>query len=297
MNTSMVKSRTASFLIIFLIYITAGAAAYLAYDLTSGMHILISTLLADIAATIVVWLCGIFLNNSSVYDPYWSAAPIFILISWIFVLDVQVTAAEILFITAILVWGVRLTLNWAVRWKGMGDQDWRYTMFKRQSPGMWFLTNLFGINLMPTLIVFIALTPLYFALVTTGRPVYFAIPGFMVCIAAVTIQATSDRQMDIFKKDPSSEGKHIDCGLWKYSRHPNYLGEISFWWGIWLMQVLISPSAWYTVIGPVLMTLLFLFVSIPLMERHILETRPGYRNYQRKVPVLRLFPLGSNDNK
>jgi steroid 5-alpha reductase family enzyme len=84
------------------------------------MHILISTLLADIAATIVVWLCGIFLNNSSsVYDPYWSAAPIFILISWIFVLDVQVTAAEILFIIAILVWGFRLTLNWAVRWKGM----------------------------------------------------------------------------------------------------------------------------------------------------------------------------------
>jgi steroid 5-alpha reductase family enzyme len=162
---------------------------------------------------------------------------------------------------------------------------------------MWFITNLIGINLMPTLIIFIALTPLYFALVTTGRPVYFAIPGFIVCIAAVTIQAISDRHMDLFEKDPSNEGKHIDCGLWKYSRHPNYLGEISFWWGIWLMQVWLNPSAWWTVTGPVLMTLLFLFVSIPLMERHILETRPGYRKYQRKVPVMRLFPLESNDNK
>jgi len=296
MKTSFVRNRTASFIIVFVIYISAAAAGLAVYNLFSGIHILVSILLADIAATIVVWLCGIFLNNSSVYDPYWSAAPIAIMISWLFILDITVTAFDILLMAAVFVWGVRLTLNWALRWKGMADQDWRYSMFKRQSPRMWFITNLFGINLMPTLIVYISLIPLYFALVSAGRPPYFAIPGFAVCIAAVTVQAVSDRQMDIFRRDPSNKGKCIDRGLWKYSRHPNYLGEISFWWGIWLMQVCIDPSAWYTVTGPALMTMLFAFVSIPMMEKHILETRPGYRKYQKKVPMLGSFSLDSNDN-
>jgi len=285
-----IRNRAASFFIIFIIYIAAAAAGVLVYYLASGMHLLISTLLADIAATIVVWLCGIFLKNSSVYDPYWSVAPIFIIIFWIFAVDISIGAIDILLIIAVFTWGIRLTANWALRWKGIADQDWRYIMFKKRSPKMWFLTNLFGINLMPTLIVFIALTPLYYALVNTRRSVYFAIFGFIICIFAVTIQAVSDRQMDFFRKNPSNKGKPIDLGLWKYSRHPNYLGEISFWWGIWLMQVWINPSAWWTVAGPVLMTMLFVFISIPMMERHILESRPEYREYQRNVSVLKFLP-------
>jgi steroid 5-alpha reductase family enzyme len=285
-----IKSRTASFLIILLIYIAAAAAGFLVYYLTSGMHLLVSTLLADIAATIVVWLCGIFLKNSSVYDPYWSVAPIFIIIFWIFALDISITAVDILLIIAIFAWGIRLTTNWALRWKGMVDQDWRYIMFRKRSPKMWFLTNLFGINLMPTLIVYIALTPLYHVLGSTNRPAYYATLGFIVCIFAVAIQAVSDRQMDIFKKNPSNKGKPIDCGLWKYSRHPNYLGEISFWWGIWLMQIWINPSVWWTVAGPILMTMLFVFISIPMMERHIIESRPEYREYQKNVSVLKFLP-------
>ena len=161
----------------------------------------------------IVWLAGIIFKNSSVYDPYWSVAPIFIIIFWIFVRDISLSVTDILFMAAIFIWGIRLTVNWALRWKGMEDQDWRYTMFKKRSPRMWFLTNLFGINLMPTLIVFISLIPLYFGLENADRPAYFAIPGFFICIAAVVIQAVSDRQMDIFRKDPSNKGKIYRQGI------------------------------------------------------------------------------------
>lgn len=290
MKSSWKDNRTASFLIVLSVYIVAGAAAFLVYWLSSGLHLLIATLLADIAATIVVWLSGIIFRNSSVYDPYWSVAPIFIIVFWILVENTSISVTDILFIIAISVWGIRLTVNWAMRWKGMTDQDWRYTMFRERSPRMWFLTNFFGINMMPTLIVFIALTPAYYGLDNTERPAYYAILGFVICILAVTIQTTADRQMDSFKKNGSNRGRPIDRGLWRYSRHPNYLGEISFWWGIWLMQIWIYPQAWWTVAGPVLMTLLFVLISIPMMERHILETRPDYRDYQKKVSVLKFLP-------
>ncbi len=296
MKRSGIKNRSLSFFVVLIIYVLACAAGFLTYSLTSSMHLLISTLLADIAATIIVWLAGIVFKNSSIYDPYWSVAPIVIIIFWLFAGNISLSATDILFMAAIFIWGTRLTTNWALRWKGIDDQDWRYTMFKKRSPKMWFLTNLFGINLMPTIIVFIALTPLYFGLVNSSRPAYYAIPGFVICIAAVAIQAISDRQMDLFRKDASNNGKNIDRGLWKYSRHPNYLGEISFWWGIWLMQAWSSPGNWWSAAGPVFMTMLFVFISIPMMERHILETRPDYREYQMKVSVLKFFPRKISGN-
>ena len=110
MRRTEIKSRTVSFLIILVIYIAAAAAGFLVYYFTSGMPLLISTLLADIAATIVVWLFGIFLKNSSVYDPYWSVAPVFIIIFWIVALDISINATHILFMIAIFAWGIRWLL-------------------------------------------------------------------------------------------------------------------------------------------------------------------------------------------
>jgi steroid 5-alpha reductase family enzyme len=292
MKRSGIDNKAASLLIVLLTYIIAAAAGYLVYFLSSGMHLIISVLLADIAATIVVWLSGILFKNSSLYDPYWSVIPFFIIIFWAFVKGITYSVTDILLVVVVFVWGARLTINWILRWKGMSHQDWRYTMLKNRAPSMWFFTNLFGINMIPTLIVFIALVPAYYTL-GSSRNALFAIPGFIVCIFAVTIQAVSDRQMDLFKRNPSNKGKLIDCGLWKYSRHPNYLGEISFWWGIWLMQAWAAPGNWWTVAGPVLMTMLFIFLSIPMMEQHILETRPEYKEYQRNVSVLKFLPRKS----
>lgn len=279
-----------SYLIVLAVYILAFSAGLLIFKLSSDMHVLISTLLADIAATLVVWGFGILFANSSIYDPYWSVAPLIILLSWIIIKGVSFSVIDILFMIAIAIWGIRLTLNWAIRWKGLQHQDWRYTMLKEKSPRLWFFTNLFGINLMPTVIVFIALTPVYFG-IGQERPLNFYIGiWFAICMGAVLVQTISDRQMDLFRKNRSNKNQYIDQGLWRYSRHPNYLGEISFWWGIWLMQIGIVTQKWATVIGPILITLLFIFVSIPMMEKHILASKPAYSRYQKQVSILKLMP-------
>ena len=290
MTVFRIENRVVSFLIVLAVYILALFVAAIVFKLTSSMHFLLSTFLADIAATIVVWLAGVLFDNSSVYDPYWSVAPIVILPFWVIVRGNLFSAVDILFLAAVTVWGIRLTLNWAIRWKGMHHQDWRYTMLKKKSPRLWFFTNLLGINLMPTVIVFAALTPAYFGVGQEKKFNFFTGIYFAICMCAVLVQAISDRQMELFKKDRSNKDKYIDRGLWRYSRHPNYFGEILFWWGIWLMQMSVASRIWVTVTGPVLVTLLFIFVSIPMMEKHLLASIPAYSNYRRRVSMLKPMP-------
>ena len=278
-------SRGMSFLYCGLVYLLALAAGYMTFRFFEDGGILLATFLADVAATVVVWFCGLLWRNASLYDPYWSVAPLIILPLWLWTSSGTIGTAGILFIIAVYAWGLRLTYNWANRWEGLAHQDWRYTMLKEKNPGMWFVTNLMGINLMPTVLVFLGMVPVYYAARAGGSAGVLTYAGFAVCMGAALLQAVADRQMEAFKKSGADQDDHICTGLWSLSRHPNYLGEVSFWWGIWLIQMGVTP-VWFTTIGPVAITLLFVFVSIPMMERHVEENRPGYATYKKHVPML-----------
>jgi len=291
-NISNISSRKISFFIIILIYVIAFLAGFFAFWFLyySNRNIILSTFIGDVIATLIIWIFGIIFNNSSVYDPYWSVAPIVILAWWItiynFILKNSFSTIQILFIIAIVLWGVRLTFNWAVRWKGLLHEDWRYKMFREKNPKLWFLTNIIGINLMPTIIVFLALVPVYYGTVNGQQYNFLTFIGFLVCISAVLIQAIADRQMDLFRNNIRMKENHIDVGLWRFSRHPNYFGEVLFWWGIWIMQISVKLSLWFTVVGPILVTLLFVFISIPMMEKYILSKKSSYIIYKRQVSML-----------
>ena len=285
MSALKMKTRLVSFIIILAIYIFSFFIGFLVFKLFDNISILLASLIADIAATLVVWAFGIIFGNSSLYDPYWSVAPLIIIPVWILSDGIVFSIFEILLFSAIFLWGIRLTINWAKRWKGLAHEDWRYIKLKKDNPRLWLLTNLVGINLMPTLIVFVALLPAYFGITSKGSINILAIIGFAICIASVFIQAVSDFQMDLFKKNKSFSGEFIDRGLWRYSRHPNYFAEVLFWWGIWMMQMGFQPKMWMTITGPVVVTILFIFISIPMMEKHILSSRPSYIDYQQKVAM------------
>lgn len=280
-----IKTRLVSFIIVLAVYIFSFFISFLVFNLFNNIHILLASLLADIAATLVVWVFGIIFGNSSLYDPYWSVAPLIIIPFWILSAGIAFSIFEILLFTAIFLWSIRLTFNWAKRWKGLAHQDWRYIKLKKDNPRLWFLTNLIGINLMPTLIVFIALLPAYFGIVSKGSLNILTMLGFTISIASVFIQAASDFQMDLFKKNKPFSNEFIDRGLWRYCRHPNYFAEVLFWWGIWILQMGINPKIWMTIIGPIVVTILFIFISIPMMEKHILSSKPSYSVYQRQVAM------------
>ncbi|MFO7636931.1 MAG: DUF1295 domain-containing protein [Clostridia bacterium] len=279
-------SRPQSFLLVFSVYIISFLAGLLMFSALGHHSPLYAMLAADLTATAVVWFFSILYKNSSIYDPYWSVAPMAIITGWMLLAPSSRTWPVLLLVFAVFFWGIRLTLNWAIGWRGLGHQDWRYIHYKEKAPKAWVFTNLLGIHMMPTLLVFSGLVPAYFIIRFGGLLNIVTIVGFLVCLVSVTVQIFSDRQMADFRKSPGSADQCLMTGLWKYSRHPNYLGEICFWWGIWLMQVGVLPSMWYTLAGPVLISLLFLFVSIPMMERYLEERKPCYAGYKKKVSML-----------
>ncbi len=243
----------------------------------------VALLLADVVATVIVWAFGILYENVSVYDPYWSALPPVMFTAWAFYKHCW-SVPVVLLLVAVWYWGVRLTGNWAHMFKGIGHEDWRYTRYRETlSPPLFHLTNFFGLNMMPTLLVFACMLPglaLFDVADSAGALVWL---GFAMCLGAATVQLVADTQIHRFRA--ANPGRTCNVGLWKNGRHPNYFGEILFWWGVWTMYASARGIDWL-VLGPVAMTALFLFISIPTMERRQLSNKPDYAEYRKKTRLL-----------
>ena len=277
-------SKGVSIAIIAGIYLVAAAVGVLVFKLTvAAMPEVLALLLADVAATVVTWGFGLIYRNVSVYDPYWSVIPPVVFTIWAFYKACW-TLPVILLLVAVWYWGIRLTGNWAHTFKGLAHEDWRYTKYRESQPGLIFhLINFFGLNMMPTLLVFACMLPGLglFETATPANPLTFL--GFALCLSSATIQLVSDTQAQRFRV--ANPGQVCNVGLWKRGRHPNYFGEVQMWWGVWLMYASLSGFDWL-ILAPVAMTALFLFISIPLMEGRQLKNKPTYAEYRKSTRIL-----------
>ena len=278
---------------IILVYLAAAAVAWFIVRKFSHLHPYLVVGVADVAATVLVFLFSMLFNNSSVYDPYWSAAPVPIALFYIIAVrppDAVVGLRQIVLLILIFVWGARLTWNWIRRWDGMGHEDWRYANFRERFGNLYWLVSFGAIHFVPTVMVYLGCLTMLPALgIAGGANVFFDTAGYIVVLTAIGLETVSDRQMQRFLSEADQRGHIMDRGLWGLMRHPNYLGEILFWWGMWLFAVSVAPGWWWTVIGPVSITLLFYFISIPLMEKRLIKRREGYAQYREDVPALLPF--------
>ena len=287
MKQSWKEHRATSLTVVGCVYIFAAVAGAAAFLWAPPWPDLARLALADLVGTLVVWLAGVLLGNASVYDPYWSVAPAVMLGLYLHWRQGWCAPTELIFLV-ILFWSVRLTCNWAAGFSSLQRQDWRYDLLKARFPRAWHAVNLLGVHLMPTAVVFLAMTPAFLFAGRNGGFNAGVLGAVVVCVGATLLEYYADRQMRAFRAQPENEGRILRGGLWKRSRHPNYLGEILFWWGIWLFLLSIDPGMWYTGLGALVNTLLFLFVSIPLMERRQRQRRPDYDAYRGEAGML--FP-------
>lgn len=253
------------------------------YGLNQNYNMILITLISTVSMTLIVFIFSNIVKNASLYDPYWSVIPIIIVLEWIFIYK-NFSLNVILLLVAILVWGTRLTYNWWKNWNGFKHQDWRYTKLHDQAPKIYFLTNLMGIHMIPTLVVYLQLINAHDVIQNNTFNLIFFV-GLLISLSAAVIQFIADKQMYDFRMNPNKDKKVIDSGLWKYSRHPNYLGELMFWSGIYLMYFADKKVIDFHLIYPISMIMLFLFISIPLMEKK-LANREGYSEYRKTVSML-----------
>ena len=286
-TTTPVALKT-SFLIYILAYFLALGVAFVPLYLLQHLHPVLTLLAADIAATLVIYLFSRFFSNASFYDAYWSVAPMAIAVYWVFAAPFNATALRhVVVVTLVFAWGLRLTWNWARQWQGLKHEDWRYRQLRKSTGGWFWLVELAGIEMMPTLVVFLGCLALYPALSAGGNPFgMFDIAALILVTAAIGIEATADEQLRQFSEQKFNDAEVMSQGLWAYSRHPNYLGEVMFWWGLFLFALASDTGYYWTVIGPIVITLLFTLISIPLMEKRNLARRPAYGDYMRRIPAL-----------
>jgi len=283
----MKQNRMVGFAVIAAIYIIAVAIGIVLYIFLPDMHIFWRILICDIVATLFVYLVGVVLRNASVYDPYWSVAPIVIFTGIVMTIG-DIGPGVALLLLAVWYWGVRLTCNWAYTFKNLATQDWRYDSFKRKFPRLYQLISLFGINLFPTTIVYLCLLP-GIEFIQDSAFNAITVAGFLISVLAATLQLVADVQIHRFRRYNTGKKIIIRGGLWKHSRHPNYFAEILMWWGVYIMMLSSLPGMWFLGVGALANTLMFLFVSIPLADKRNLEERPGID--EDAIETNRLLPF------
>ena len=287
-NFSIMKrdySRSCSIALITAIYIIGALAGTLLFVKLVDIQIspLLALFYADILATIIVWAFGLLYENVSVYDPYWSVFPPIAFLLWCFYTHIW-SLPVILILIATWYWGFRLTRNWAITFHGIAHEDWRYSQYRNNlHPALFHLVNFFGLNMVPTLVVFAAMLPGLMLYETSASANILTWLGFIICLSSATIQLIADKQIHDFRA--AHPGQYCNVGLWKHGRHPNYFGEIQFWWGIWIMYASLNGFNWF-VCCPIAMTALFLGISIPLMEKRQLHNKPGYAEYRKRTRLL-----------
>ena len=276
----MKNLRFLSFFVVTIVYVLASVIGIFAY-LHLNTDLWLSVLLSDILATVVVFVFSLIFKNASVYDPYWSVQPI--VISVAFFVGAPFDWFKFLFVAVICLWGIRLTANWAYTFMSLRHEDWRYRMLKEKTKAFYPIINFVGIHLVPTLVVYACTMPAVLVIVGNAQVNSLSLTFLALSIFAVLLQGTADLQMHRYRKNRTTP--FMRQGLWKYSRHPNYLGEILMWWGIGLASLFALPNQYFLLIGAVLNTLLFTFVSIPMADKRQAK-KDGFAEYKKETRVL-----------
>ncbi|BBY22990.1 DUF1295 domain-containing protein [Mycobacterium stomatepiae] len=184
-----------------------------------------------------------------------------------------------LLLALVTIWGARL--SWHIHRKTAGKgEDPRYAAMLRHATTATVVRKVFVLQ---ALITWFVSFPLQLSAVTgpTPTPLTAAL-GVTVWLVGITFEAVGDRQLAVFKSDPANRGVVMDRGLWAWTRHPNYFGDATVWWGLWL----ITLNSWWslaTVGSPLLMTYFLVYVTGARLTEKLMAGRPGFAEYQQRT--------------
>lgn len=226
------------------------------------------------------WLFSLVRNNVTHVDSMWS---LFLLISaFIYALYLDhINLRVILVLFLLSIWALRLCLY--LTWRNWGPhEDHRYAAIRKNNqPHFWF-SSLYIVFGLQALLAWIISMPLFGAIKSNAAFNYLDVLGIVLFAIGFIWEVSADWQLSVFKAEPHNDGKVLDTGVWRYCRHPNYFGECCVWWGFYLIAL--AAGAWWSIIAPLLMTLLLLKISgVALLEKDIVERRPAYLVYVRNV--------------
>lgn len=243
---------------------------------------------ATIAAIMLLtWMVSGIVKNASIVDLIWGLG--FVLVAWaVFLSHPQETgidspASRLVPLLLTTIWGLRLSGYLAWRNIGKGE-DFRYRAMREKRGRNFFWVSLGTVFGLQGVLMWTVSLPVQ---ATVARPDpeglgWLAIAGVVVWTVGLVFETVGDVQLARFKANPANKAKVMDRGLWRYTRHPNYFGDFCVWWGLYLIAL--DAGHWWTIVGPAAMTaLLMKYSGAGLLEKSIVNRRPGYDDYMRRT--------------
>jgi len=234
----------------------------------------------------VCWyMIAIIRKRNDVADVAWGLG--FVLLSWLAFTLGNGSERALVANTLVTVWGLRLAIHISIRNKGK-TEDFRYAQWRKEWKHF-VLRSFLQVFFLQGLFLFVIVWPVvWINLITPGDWQWWDVAGIVVWVIGFLFESVGDYQLTQFKKNPAHKGQIITTGLWRYSRHPNYFGEVVQWWGLFLMAC--SVGGWMTIAGPLLITYLLRYVSgVPMLERKY-AGHPAFEEYKRKTSVFIPLP-------
>jgi len=240
----------------------------------------LSGLAVMMAAAGLTWLASVAMRNVTIVDSLWSL--LFVLGAWTYARVVDLPGPRVtLLLVLVTAWGLRLALY--LSWRNLGhEEDRRYQAIRRRNEPNFAFKSLYLVFGLQAVLAWVISLPLVGAVAVPGPLGPLDYLGAALCVVGLVFEAGGDWQLARFKRDPANAGKVMDRGLWRYTRHPNYFGDFCVWWGFY--AIALGAGAWWSFVGPLLMTYLLLKVSgVRLLERDIGRRRPEYAEYVRRT--------------
>ena len=233
-----------------------------------------------LGAAALTWIVSVVKRNVTIVDTLWSL--LFVIAAAVYAASADVPSQRAWLVLCLVgLWGVRLAAYLA--WRNRGhEEDRRYQAIRRRNEPNFALKSLWLIFGFQAVLAWIISLPLVGAVVSDTPLGLLDWLGVALWAVGVFFEAVGDWQLARFKADPANAGKVMDTGLWRYTRHPNYFGDFCAWWGFYLLAL--SAGAWWSIVGPLIMSFLLLrFSGVRLLERDIGERRPAYAEYVRRT--------------
>jgi len=244
-----------------------------------SVAIYLHALVVMVIAVVLVWAVSLRLRNVSIVDSAWSL--LFALAAFTYASSVGGSPRVVLVLALVSVWALRLSVY--ITWRNWGHaEDARYQEIRARNQPNFEFKSLYLVFLLQALLAWIISLPLLGSILSSAPLNVFDVAGGVLWVTGMIFEAGGDWQLARFKANPANKGAVMDRGLWRYTRHPNYFGDFCVWWGFYLIAV--GCGAWWSVPGPLLMSLLLMRVSgVSLLEKDIGKRRPKYADYIRRT--------------
>ncbi len=232
------------------------------------------------AAALCTWVLSVYRKNVAIVDSIWSI--MFVLAGGVYASSSGPPRARtVLVLSLVAVWALRLSIHITRRNRGQGE-DPRYRAIRARNQPNFALKSLYLVFAFQALLAWVISLPLLGSL-SSSRPLgWLDTAGTALWLLGFIFEAGGDWQLARFTSDPNNKGRVMDTGLWRYTRHPNYFGDFCVWWGLYLIAL--GAGAWWSIPGPIIMSVLLLRVSgVRLLERDIVQRRPEYADYIRRT--------------